>query len=85
MQEAALEEMKKELQARPTEKTVDDLRKKVKILQVVLLFLASTYLLFWLTFVTSLFLYLLVNYICRQWDIIQLKLKTGKWLQAGKR
>ncbi|CAJ1951861.1 unnamed protein product [Sphenostylis stenocarpa] len=36
--EAALEEMKRELQARPTEKTVDDLRKKVKILQVVLLF-----------------------------------------------
>ncbi|TKY44682.1 CASP protein [Spatholobus suberectus] len=33
--EAALEEMKKELQARPTEKTVDDLRKKVKILQAV--------------------------------------------------
>lgn len=35
MQEAALEEMKKELQAKPTEKLVDDLRKKVKILQVV--------------------------------------------------
>lgn len=34
MQEAALEEMKKELQAKPTEKLVDDLRKKVKILQV---------------------------------------------------
>ncbi|KAH7549313.1 hypothetical protein JRO89_XS13G0013100 [Xanthoceras sorbifolium] len=33
--EAALEEMKKELQARPTEKLVDDLRKKVKILQSV--------------------------------------------------
>ncbi|KAK7314520.1 hypothetical protein VNO77_33046 [Canavalia gladiata] len=33
--EAALEEMKKELQARPTEKMVDDLRKKVKILQAV--------------------------------------------------
>ncbi|KAL5818009.1 hypothetical protein ACOSQ3_026387 [Xanthoceras sorbifolium] len=33
--EAALEEMKKELQARPTEKLVDDLRKKVKILQAV--------------------------------------------------
>ncbi|KAL2999620.1 hypothetical protein AAZX31_09G169800 [Glycine max] len=32
--EAALEEMKKELKARPTEKMVDDLRKKVKILQV---------------------------------------------------
>ncbi|GMN56672.1 hypothetical protein TIFTF001_025787 [Ficus carica] len=31
--EIALEEMKKELQARPTEKLVDDLRKKVKILQ----------------------------------------------------
>lgn len=30
--------MKKELKARPTEKMVDDLRKKVKILQVVLLF-----------------------------------------------
>lgn len=35
IQEAALEEMKKELQAKPTEKLVDDLRKKVKILQVV--------------------------------------------------
>jgi hypothetical protein len=34
-QEVALEEMKKELQARPTEKLVDDLHKKVKILQVV--------------------------------------------------
>ncbi|KAJ0104536.1 hypothetical protein Patl1_19077 [Pistacia atlantica] len=33
--EAALEAMKKELQARPTEKLVDDLRKKVKILQAV--------------------------------------------------
>lgn len=33
-QEHALEEMKKELQARPTAKLVDDLRKKVKILQV---------------------------------------------------
>ncbi|KAJ6375747.1 hypothetical protein OIU77_000669 [Salix suchowensis] len=33
--EAALEEMKKELQAKPTEKLVDDLRKKVKILQAV--------------------------------------------------
>ncbi|GMJ13531.1 CCAAT-displacement protein alternatively spliced product [Hibiscus trionum] len=33
--EVALEEMKKELQTRPTEKTVDDLRKKVKILQAV--------------------------------------------------
>lgn len=33
--EAALEEMKKELQARPTSKLVDDLRKKVKILQAV--------------------------------------------------
>ena len=33
-QEAALDEMKKELQARPTAKLVDDLRKKVKILQV---------------------------------------------------
>ncbi|KAG5009371.1 hypothetical protein JHK87_017886 [Glycine soja] len=33
--EAALEEMKKELKARPTEKMVDDLRKKVKILQAV--------------------------------------------------
>ncbi|GMI75481.1 CCAAT-displacement protein alternatively spliced product [Hibiscus trionum] len=33
--EVALEEMKKELQARPTEKMVDDLRKKVKILQAV--------------------------------------------------
>ncbi|KAL4363331.1 hypothetical protein GQ457_04G012530 [Hibiscus cannabinus] len=33
--EAALEEMKKELQARPTEKMIDDLRKKVKILQAV--------------------------------------------------
>nr|KYP42669.1 Protein CASP [Cajanus cajan] len=33
--EASLEEMKKELQARPTEKMVDDLRKKVKILQAV--------------------------------------------------
>ncbi|KAJ4713356.1 putative Protein CASP [Melia azedarach] len=33
--ETALEEMKKELQARPTEKLVDDLRKKVKILQAV--------------------------------------------------
>ncbi|KAL6270184.1 hypothetical protein ACE6H2_027095 [Prunus campanulata] len=31
--EAALEEMKKELQGRPTTKLVDDLRKKVKILQ----------------------------------------------------
>ncbi|KAF4398761.1 hypothetical protein G4B88_028124 [Cannabis sativa] len=34
-QEVALEEMKKEIQARPTEKLVDDLRKKVKILQAV--------------------------------------------------
>jgi TRAP-type uncharacterized transport system fused permease subunit len=34
-QEVALEEMKKELQARPTEKLVEDLHKKVKILQVV--------------------------------------------------
>ncbi|OMO94601.1 hypothetical protein COLO4_16258 [Corchorus olitorius] len=33
--EVALEEMKKELQARPTTKLVDDLRKKVKILQAV--------------------------------------------------
>ncbi|CAL0332531.1 unnamed protein product [Lupinus luteus] len=33
--EAALEVMKKGLQARPTEKMVDDLRKKVKILQAV--------------------------------------------------
>ncbi|KAK8500640.1 hypothetical protein V6N13_032568 [Hibiscus sabdariffa] len=33
--EGALEEMKKELQARPTEKMIDDLRKKVKILQAV--------------------------------------------------
>ena len=33
--EAALEEMKKELQARPTTKLVDDLHKKVKILQAV--------------------------------------------------
>ncbi|KAL5544731.1 hypothetical protein UlMin_008515 [Ulmus minor] len=33
--EIALEEMKKEIQARPTEKLVDDLRKKVKILQAV--------------------------------------------------
>ncbi|XP_059455364.1 protein CASP [Corylus avellana] len=33
--EVALEEMKKELQARPTEKLVDDLHKKVKILQAV--------------------------------------------------
>ncbi|KAK8655955.1 hypothetical protein V6N13_108517 [Hibiscus sabdariffa] len=33
--EVALEEMKKELQTRPTEKMVDDLRKKVKILQAV--------------------------------------------------
>lgn len=35
IQEAALEDMKKELQARPTSKMVDDLRKKVKILQVI--------------------------------------------------
>ena len=34
-QEAAIGEMKRELQARPTEKMVDDLRKKVKILQVI--------------------------------------------------
>ncbi|PIN11084.1 Transcription factor/CCAAT displacement protein CDP1 [Handroanthus impetiginosus] len=33
--EVELEELKKELQARPTEKLVDDLRKKVKILQAV--------------------------------------------------
>lgn len=33
--ESALEEVKKELQTRPTEKLVDDLRKKVKILQAV--------------------------------------------------
>ncbi|XVE64071.1 hypothetical protein DITRI_Ditri07aG0071800 [Diplodiscus trichospermus] len=33
--EVALEEMKKELQVRPTAKLVDDLRKKVKILQAV--------------------------------------------------
>ncbi|XP_039033022.1 protein CASP-like isoform X2 [Hibiscus syriacus] len=33
--EVALEELKKELQARPTEKMVDDLHKKVKILQAV--------------------------------------------------
>ncbi|XP_022988038.1 protein CASP [Cucurbita maxima] len=33
--EAAIDEMKRELQARPTEKMVDDLRKKVKILQAV--------------------------------------------------
>ncbi|GKU95029.1 hypothetical protein SLEP1_g8444 [Rubroshorea leprosula] len=33
--EIAIEEMKKELQARPTEKLVDDLRKKVKVLQAV--------------------------------------------------
>lgn len=31
----AIDEMKKELLARPTEKMVDDLRKKVKILQVI--------------------------------------------------
>ncbi|XP_019168573.1 PREDICTED: protein CASP-like [Ipomoea nil] len=33
--DVSLEEMKKELQTRPTEKLVDDLRKKVKILQAV--------------------------------------------------
>ncbi|KAI4347166.1 hypothetical protein L6164_008002 [Bauhinia variegata] len=33
--ESALEEMKKELQARPTSKMIDDLHKKVKILQAV--------------------------------------------------
>ncbi|KAF5180586.1 Casp-like protein [Thalictrum thalictroides] len=33
--ETALEEIKKELQTRPTEKLIDDLRKKVKILQAV--------------------------------------------------
>lgn len=33
--DAALENMKKEMQARPTEKLVDDLRKKIKILQAV--------------------------------------------------
>ncbi|KAB1212644.1 Protein CASP [Morella rubra] len=33
--DVVLEEMKKELQARPTEKVIDDLRKKVKILQAV--------------------------------------------------
>ncbi|GLU13339.1 hypothetical protein SLE2022_299770 [Rubroshorea leprosula] len=33
--EIAIEEMKKELQARPTEKLADDLRKKVKVLQAV--------------------------------------------------
>lgn len=33
-QEVSLEEIKKELLARPTEKLVEDLRKKVKILQV---------------------------------------------------
>ncbi|CAL5442182.1 unnamed protein product [Camellia sinensis] len=33
--EATLDEIKKELQTRPTEKLVDDLRKKVKILQAV--------------------------------------------------
>lgn len=33
-QEVALEELKKELQTRPTTKLIDDLRKKVKILQV---------------------------------------------------
>ncbi|CAA0829179.1 Protein CASP [Striga hermonthica] len=35
VKETELEELKKELQARPTEKLVDDLRKKVKILQAV--------------------------------------------------
>lgn len=35
LQEIALEELKKELQARPTAKLVEDLRKKVKILQVI--------------------------------------------------
>ncbi|CAK9147775.1 unnamed protein product [Ilex paraguariensis] len=35
VKEIALEEIKKELQVRPTEKLVDDLRKKVKILQAV--------------------------------------------------
>lgn len=34
-QEAELDELKKELQTRPTDKLVDDLRKKVKILQVI--------------------------------------------------
>lgn len=34
-QELALQEIKKELLERPTEKLVDDLRKKVKILQVI--------------------------------------------------
>jgi len=42
--------MKKELQTRPTEKIVDDLRKKVKILQVIILFISNGLLcniLFW--------------------------------------
>lgn len=33
-QEVELEDLKKELHVRPTEKLVEDLRKKVKILQV---------------------------------------------------
>jgi hypothetical protein len=44
--------MKKELQTRPTEKVVDDLRKKVKILQVIILSISNGLLfnlLFWVS------------------------------------
>ncbi|KAL3651186.1 hypothetical protein CASFOL_004188 [Castilleja foliolosa] len=44
--EVEVEELKKELQARPTEKLVDDLRKKVKISQSVSLILLHSFLLF---------------------------------------
>jgi len=40
LQETALDELRKELQARPTAKLVEDLRKKVKILQVITLLLS---------------------------------------------
>lgn len=75
--------MKKELQARPTEKIVDDLRKKVKILQVILLFILMV------LYVTSCFglcaIRLTHGHTFRQWVIILLRLKTGKWLQVGRR
>lgn len=61
-QEVALEELKKELQTRPTTKLIDDLRKKVKILQVcslpVCLFLDSMIAL-------QLFVYLLLSNILK--------------------
>lgn len=56
LKEAAIEEMKKELQERPTSKLVDDLRKKVKILQVTQIALDIYWVLYYL-YIVSFFHY----------------------------